>query len=177
MHPSLVSLGVLHFVRGARVTRIGCGSDVAGIGCHANRMPRESDVAGLGCHANRMPREYRLYEMQEHLLPVGQVWCIRPSCRQVSCISYGHRMSRAGGPGRVPAGRRSQASASGRIPPRESLPASSGRANGRPRESRAGEDASVQQSLGPGDGASECAPPAGARADVDAHAELGGSVR
>ena len=52
-HPSLVSLGVLHFVRG--------------------RVSRESDVAGIGCPANRMPREHRLYEMQEHLLPVGQV--------------------------------------------------------------------------------------------------------
>ena len=50
MHPSLVSLGVLHFVRGARVTRIGCGSDVAGIGCG-------SDVARIGCGGHRMPRE------------------------------------------------------------------------------------------------------------------------
>ena len=37
----------------------------------------------------------RLYEMQEHLLPMRQVWSIRPSCHSVSCISYAGRRSRA----------------------------------------------------------------------------------
>ena len=175
MHPSLVSLGVLHFVRGARVTRIGCGSDVAGIGCGSDvtRIGCGSDVARIGCGGHRMPRESdaaRIPVVRNAGTSVTSgTGVVHPPLMSPGVLHFVRASDVAG--------RRSRASASGRIPPRESLPASAGRANGRPRESRAGEDASVQQSLGPGDGASECAPPAGARADVDAHAELGGSVR
>ncbi len=144
-HPSLVSLGVLHFVQG--------------------RVSRESDAARIGCRAN--------------------TGCTK--CRNI-CYQWDRCDASAPRVARCPAFRTGIGCRGPEVPGecRPEVPGECGQANPcecrsrerpAPRESRTGEDASVQQSLACGDGASECAPPEGARADVDARAELGRSVR
>ena len=113
-HPSLVSLGVLHFVGGAGVTRIGC---------RWHRMPGELDAARIPVVRNAGTSVTSgTGVMQPPLVSPGVLHFVRAS-------DVAGRRSPASAGRRSPAsaGRRSPASAGRRIP------ASAGRANGRPR--------------------------------------------
>ena len=134
----------------------------------------------------------RLYEMQEHLLPMRQVWSIRPSCHSVSCISYAGRRSRASDAARTAGRATDAAQTAGRA---SDAARTAGRANGRSCEYRARERPALRvpggltrRSTRPEKsplcsirhgarrGASGLSPPEGARADVDTRAALGESV-
>ena len=114
----------------------------------------------------------RLYEMQEHLLPMRQVWSIRPSCHSVSCISYAGRRSRASDAAQT-AGRANGRSCEYRARERPALRVPGGltRRSTRPEKSPL---CSIRH--GARRGASGLSPPEGARADVDTRAALGESV-
>ena len=114
----------------------------------------------------------RLYEMQEHLLPMRQVWSIRPSCHSVSCISYAGRRSRASDAART-AGRANGRSCEYRARERPALRVPGGLTR---RSTRAGKSPLCSIRHGARRGASGLSPPEGARADVDTRAALGESV-
>ena len=114
----------------------------------------------------------RLYEMQEHLLPMRQVWSIRPSCHSVSCISYAGRRSRASDAAQT-AGRANGRSCEYRARERPALRVPGGLTR---RSTRAGKSPPCSIRHGARRGASGLSPPEGARADVDTRAALGESV-